>query len=594
MKKKILSIVTVFCILASMVVFVPAYALEKNGDFEYQVTDNKVIIRGYSNTGSGVVEVPATIAGMPVVEIGQQAFYNNKNITSVTVPEGVANIGHSAFCKSVNLTTVNLPETLKTIGENAFKDCTNLLNIKIPENVETIGESAFDDCESITSIVIPDSVKSVGGNLFYNCKNLLTVEISKNLTVLSKNMMGGCEKLVGVTIPEGVLTIDEGAFRNCTNLIKVDIPESVTTIGPYAFYGTGFINIEIPDSVVQIGNNAFYLCRKLVSIKLPKNLVNIENCMFVSCESLTDIKIPDGVTSIGKLAFNNCKKLVNVEIPDSVISIGEDAFSSATNLFSITIPDGVVSMGDKAFYNCDNLNSIVIPKSLSTIGKEAFDKSNNLKTVYYKGSEADWNNVVIGEDNAPLAKATIIFNYTGEEESASTPSSWAEEGVNAAKAIGIIIKSVMENYQANITREQFCEMVVKAYEYISGKTADAGDVKFSDTDNDQIKKAANLGIVSGYGDGIFAPNDLVTREQIAAMLVRMISKAVDNIDVNAYNDNAFSDKADISDWALASINFAYDNGIMQGVGENRIDSKSNTTCEQAVLLVYRTVQKYSK
>ncbi|MBQ4109386.1 MAG: leucine-rich repeat protein [Clostridia bacterium] len=411
MKKKILSIITVFCILAGMTAFVPAYALEKSGDFEYQVTDNKVIIRGYSDTGSGVVEVPATIAGMPVVEIGQQAFYNNKNITGVTVPEGVVNIGHSAFCKSVNLTTVNLPETLKTIGENAFKDCTNLLNIKIPENVETIGESAFSDCESLTSIVIPD---------------------------------------------------------------------------------------------------------------------------------------------------------------------------------------GVLSIGDKAFYNCDNLNSIVLPKSLSTIGKEAFDKSNNLKTVYYKGSEADWNNVVIGEDNAPLAKATIIFNYTGEEDSASTPSSWAEEGVNAAKAIGIIIKSVMENYQANITREQFCEMVVKAYEYISGKTADAGDVKFSDTDNDQIKKAANLGIVSGYGDGIFAPNDLVTREQIAAMLVRMISKAVDNIDVNVYNDNVFSDKADISDWALASINFAYDNGIMQGVGENRIDSKSNTTCEQAVLLVYRTVQKYSK
>jgi len=74
--------------------------------------------------------------------------------------------------------------------------------------------------------------------------------------------------------------------------------------------------------------------------------------------------------------------------------------------------------------------------------------------------------------------------------------------------------------------------------------------------------------------------------------VRMIDKSVSYANINVYNDNYFKDKNDISSWALPSVNFAYDKGIMQGVGNNCIDPQANTTCEQAVLLVYRTVDKY--
>lgn len=174
----------------------------------------------------------------------------------------------------------------------------------------------------------------------------------------------------------------------------------------------------------------------------------------------------------------------------------------------------------------------------------------------------------------------------------SNPSSWATEEVNAAINAELVTDSVMVNYQANITREQFCEMVVRAYEKISGENAETGNMYFSDTSNAEILKAANLGIVTGYGNNVFGPNDLITREQIATMLVRMIDKSVSYANINVYNDNYFIDKNSISDWAVSSVNFAYDKGIMQGVGNNCIDPQANTTCEQAILLVYRTVNKY--
>ncbi len=178
-------------------------------------------------------------------------------------------------------------------------------------------------------------------------------------------------------------------------------------------------------------------------------------------------------------------------------------------------------------------------------------------------------------------------------QASSSPSEWAVNEINAAVEEGLVTDSVMENYQADITREQFCEMIVLAYEKISGNTAEKGSIVFDDTNNEQILKASNLGIVTGYGDGSFGPNDLITREQIAAMLVRMVDAAVSYANVNVYNNNYFADGDMISDWALASINFAYDKELMQGVGGNRIDPLANTTCEQAILLVYRAFEKYS-
>ena len=187
-----------------------------------------------------------------------------------------------------------------------------------------------------------------------------------------------------------------------------------------------------------------------------------------------------------------------------------------------------------------------------------------------------------------LSFSTVSINVSAS----TTPSDWALDEVNNAISIGLVTDSVQADYQADITREQFCEMVIRAYEKISNNTAEMGNITFSDTDNAEILKAANLGIVSGYGGGIFAPDDLITREQIATMLVRMIDSAVTYENVSIYNNNYFADASSISDWAVSSVNFAYDKRLMQGVGDNRIDPQANTTCEQAILLVYRTINKY--
>ena len=194
-----------------------------------------------------------------------------------------------------------------------------------------------------------------------------------------------CEKISSVTIRDGVTSIGDAAFYECSSLTSVTIPDGVTSIGELAFCGcSSLTSVTIPDSVTSIGNDAF-----------------------TACSGLTSVTIPDGVTSIGGSAFYGCSSLTSVTIPDSVTSIGNAAFADCSGLTSVTIPDSVTSIGSSAFYGCSGLTSVTIPDSVTSIGNGAFNGCSNLTDVYYGGSEEQWKNISIGNNNAPLTNATI-------------------------------------------------------------------------------------------------------------------------------------------------------------------------------------------
>ena len=69
---------------------------QQSGDFTYTESGGTITITGYTGTGGAVV-IPATIAGMPVVSIGDIAFANISYMISVTIPNSVTSIGSFAF-----------------------------------------------------------------------------------------------------------------------------------------------------------------------------------------------------------------------------------------------------------------------------------------------------------------------------------------------------------------------------------------------------------------------------------------------------------------------------------------------------------------
>jgi len=430
----------------------------------------------------GTLAISGTGAMDNFTSLSNSPWYNLRSkIKSINIPKGVASIGNYAFCDCYNLTSLIIPDSVVAIGDFAFSGCASLTKVTVGNGVTSIGKSAFSGCTGLTDIIIPDSVTTIGDSAFLGCTSLIKATVGNGVTSIGKSAFSGCTGLTDIIIPDNVVDIGDSAFSGCTGLTKVTVGNGVTSIGNFAFsVCEGLTSIAIPDSVISIGGCAFYDCKNLESITIGNGVTNIGENAFEGCASLTNIAIPNSVTSIGDEAFVRCARLKSITVddnnkkysskdgvlfnkdktviiqcpagnqrtaymmPDGVIIIGEKAFYECTSLISITIPNSVKRIGSWAFYGCagltsitipgsvtsinfgafqvcNNLTSITIPKSVTNIEDEAFYACNRLTDVYYSGTEAEWKKISIDVLNDELKNATIHYNANP-----CTNHSWSE------------------------------------------------------------------------------------------------------------------------------------------------------------------------
>ncbi|MBR0158500.1 MAG: leucine-rich repeat protein, partial [Clostridia bacterium] len=282
--------------------------------------------------------------------------------------------------------------TVTEIGEGAFKECSDITSVTIPDTVTRIESWAFECCSSLRGVVIPDSVNEIGEGAFRVCSNLESITIPNGVTRISNVTFEECTVLTGVVIPGSVTEIGDGAFRVCSNLESITIPNGVTRISNVTFEEcTVLTSVVIPGSVTEIGDGAFRDCSNLSSITIPESVTLIENCAFERCTSLESIVIPDGVNQICEGTFRDCSSLSSITIPESVTLIENCAFERCTSLESIVIPDGVNQICDGTFRDCSSLSSVTIPYSVNRIEGWAFEHCIGLSDIYYGGTVEQWN-----------------------------------------------------------------------------------------------------------------------------------------------------------------------------------------------------------
>ncbi len=193
--------------------------------FEFSILDGTLI--SYNGSKKDVV-VPDN-----VVEIGEQAFAKNKEITSVKMSDNVTFISAYAFMDCENLKKVTLSNNISYIGRGAFLR-SGLEEINLPKNITRIEPVTFAYTD-IKSIDLTDNVKEIGMGAFMDCANLGKVNL-----------------------PEGLEIIGEVAFANCQKLSSITVPDSIVLIGELSL---GTINATIGDKgAVTTSCNGILLC----------------------------------------------------------------------------------------------------------------------------------------------------------------------------------------------------------------------------------------------------------------------------------------------------------------------------------------------
>ena len=258
-------------------------------------------------------------------------------------------IASGVFAQDSEISTMVIPEGVKAIGHYAFFKCDNLKSVSLPQTVESIGEYSFSLCSSLEEINFPSNLKTLGEYAFEYCYSIKRIEL-----------------------PEGLKQIPYGAFECCENLNYVLIPSTIEIIGNYAFaeckklyevHNLSHLNITVGST--NHGFVAYYALKVYTSREGQILYAQEDECLFAKYDGEWHLCL------IEKELFNTV-----YYFPKRFTYEGETVNSYIINKGSLD--------------NC-SFNSVLIPKSVTKIERDAFAMCRSLTTVYYEGTQSEWN-----------------------------------------------------------------------------------------------------------------------------------------------------------------------------------------------------------
>ncbi|MBO5453820.1 MAG: S-layer homology domain-containing protein [Clostridia bacterium] len=166
-------------------------------------------------------------------------------------------------------------------------------------------------------------------------------------------------------------------------------------------------------------------------------------------------------------------------------------------------------------------------------------------------------------------------------------SEWAIDYILEFQKLGFLDGVTDVSYKEPVTREKFCKIIYNMLDRnMNIEWKKVSPNPFKDTADEKVISLRLEGIVNGKDDCKFAPDDYLTREEAATIIVRVMNKFMPDIIVTETYFN-YDDIDEVAEWASDSVQLISNSGIMVGVGENKFSPQDTYTTEQAIASVVR-------
>lgn len=345
------------------------------------------------------------------VTLADNLFENwQGNATTFHIPASVEQIGSRVFAGTQIKTLPEMPG-LKRIGDEAFYQCKNLKKVTIPETVEYIGGGAFYGCSNIWSLTY-NAINAECERLMESNIPLEKIVIGDKVRRLPRGIFSGRE-FTEVALPACLERIDESAFRGCENLTTINLSDSIRYIGYDAFYGCSSLkNIHWPLRLTTIGSRAFRQTA-LETISLPEGVTSVGDGAFSDCPAKT-VYIPSTANVEDNFTYSFLKK----EGGDCVITCMSpiphpQAECWNVGVAAIKVPAELVEQYKAQFPD-------IADKVMAVNQVGAMDKDSKTSFAASISEEADLGDAVIGDvyvtvgdgDGYDSTDGSIVLNST--------------------------------------------------------------------------------------------------------------------------------------------------------------------------------------
>ena len=520
-----------------------------------------------------------------VTAIGERAFEGCKSLTKAPIPAAVTTLGNSAFNGCVALTDVTLPGGVTAVPDACFQDCTALADMKLPATVTSVGHNAFTGCKALTDVRCygaPPTVQPGGAAEHSFEPGIVTIHYNPDpvygWTLDDGKWQGYKVSSKGACLHTGYGTTENtvpatcGADGHidtiCSNCGDVIAAKVIPATGAHT-WDNGTVTTEPTETTPGARTHTCAVCGATKTEVIPATgahtFVFTKNIAPTCTEAGYDLYTCSGCGATEK---RNAKPALGHKWDSGTVTTEPTEKDPGTMTYTCTV--------------CGQTKTEVIPATgphthvwdEGTVTVAPTETTPGVRTYTCTVCGQTRTEIIPATGSAvcPGGAACPSFRF----RDVPAPSNWAHEGIDYCVRHGLMSGFDATTFSPDTVSTR-AQIVMILYN-LSGDTTDYSkyyvpftDVKPGTWYYNAVAWGYDKDIVAGMTPTTFAPDGLITREQMAVLLYGYTEKYAPAYLGGAASLNGFPDAASVSNWAYAAMSWAVGNGLISGIASDGAD-----------------------